>query len=149
MALYRAKAAGKDGYVLFEFEMQTAARDAIHLEMDLGDALKAEELFVLYQPMLDLETEQVVGVEALLRWCHPTRGVIAPDVFIPIAEDGGLIIAIGRWVLHQACAQTAAWHRRATPSGSPSTSRRVSSSARSSWRRCARCWPKPAWTPKR
>ena len=111
VALYRAKAAGKDGYVLFEFAMQTAAQDRIHLEMDLGDALEAEELFVVYQPMLDLETEQVVGVEALLRWRHPTRGVIAPDVFIPIAEDSGLIIAIGRWVLEQACNQAAAWRK--------------------------------------
>lgn len=117
VAQHKAKAAGRNGYVLFEFEMQTAAQDRIHLEMDLGDALKAKALFVLYQPMLDLESEQVVGVEALLRWRHPTRGVIGPDVFIPIAEDSGLILPIGRWVLEHACAQCADWHRKGNPIG--------------------------------
>jgi diguanylate cyclase (GGDEF)-like protein len=115
LALYKAKAVGKDGYVLFESAMQTAAQDRIHLEMDLADALEANQLFLAYQPMLDLKNEQVVGVEALLRWRHPTRGVIPPDAFIPIAEDSGLIIPIGRWVLEQACAQAAAWHESGYP----------------------------------
>ena len=92
--------------------MQTDAQDRIHLEMDLGDALGADQFFLVYQPMLDLESERVVGVEALLRWRHPTSGTIAPDVFIPIAEDNGLIVPIGRWVLDQACAQGAAWRRQ-------------------------------------
>jgi diguanylate cyclase (GGDEF)-like protein len=112
VALYKAKAAGRDGYVLFEMAMQTAAHDRMHLEMDLGEALGAEELFVVYQPMLSLATEQVVGVEALLRWRHATRGVIAPDEFIPIAEESGLIVAIGHWVLEEACSQGAAWRRK-------------------------------------
>jgi diguanylate cyclase (GGDEF)-like protein len=111
LALYKAKAEGKDGYAQFESAMQTAARDRIHLEMDLAKALDADELFLVYQPMLDLENERVVGVEALLRWSHPTRGVIGPDVFVPIAEENGLIVPIGRWVLEQACAQGAAWHQ--------------------------------------
>jgi diguanylate cyclase (GGDEF)-like protein len=112
LALYKAKALGKDGYVKFETAMQTAAQDRIHLEMDLGNALAADQLFLVYQPMLDLEHERVVGVEALLRWRHRSGEVIPPDAFIPIAEDSGLIVPIGRWVLEQACAQGAAWHAR-------------------------------------
>ena len=110
LALYKAKALGKDGYVKFETAMQTAAQDRIHLEMDLGNALDAKQFFLVYQPMLDLEHERVVGVEALLRWRHRSGEVIPPDAFIPIAEDSGLIVPIGRWVLDQACLQGAAWH---------------------------------------
>jgi diguanylate cyclase (GGDEF)-like protein len=109
LALYKAKAVGKDGYVLFESAMQTAAQDRMHLEMDLTNALAADEFFLAYQPMLDLTNQRVVGVEALLRWDHPTRGVVAPDEFIPLAEDSGLIVPIGRWVLEQACLQAVAW----------------------------------------
>jgi diguanylate cyclase (GGDEF)-like protein len=112
LALHKAKAAGKEGYVKFESAMQTDAQDRIHLEMDLADALGTDQFFLAYQPMLDLESERVVGVEALLRWRHPTSGTIAPDVFIPIAEDNGLIVPIGRWVLDRACAQGAAWRRK-------------------------------------
>lgn len=115
LALYKAKAVGKDGYALFEPAMQTDAQDRIHLEMDLADALQADQLFLAYQPMLDLKNERVVGVEALLRWRHPTRGVIPPDAFIPIAEDSGLIVPIGRWVLEQACLQAARWHESGYP----------------------------------
>ncbi|HEV2980269.1 MAG TPA: bifunctional diguanylate cyclase/phosphodiesterase [Solirubrobacteraceae bacterium] len=115
LAMYKAKAVGKDGYALFESAMQTAAQDRIHLEMDLAEALQADQLFLAYQPMLDLKDKRVVGVEALLRWRHPTRGVIPPDAFIPIAEDSGLIVPIGRWVLEQACLQAAAWHTNGYP----------------------------------
>jgi diguanylate cyclase (GGDEF)-like protein len=111
LALYEAKAAGKDGYAVFESAMQVEAQDQIDLESDLADALAGNQFFLAYQPILDLGTERVVGVEALLRWRHPTRGVIAPDVFIPIAEANGLIVRIGRWVLAQACAQAATWRR--------------------------------------
>ncbi len=110
LALYKAKALGKNGFARFESAMHVAAQDRIHLEMDLGEALANRELYLVYQPMLELETELVVGVEALLRWRHPRDGVIAPDAFIPIAEDSGLIIPIGRWVLEEACRQGAAWH---------------------------------------
>ena len=112
LALAKAKALGKDGYLLFESAMHTASRDRIHLEMDLAEALRADQLFMVYQPMVELEDERVVGVEALIRWRHPTRGVISPEVFVPIAEETGEILAIGRWALEQACAQTAAWHAR-------------------------------------
>lgn len=115
LALHEAKAVGKDGYVQFESSMQTAAQDRIHLEMDLGDALQTDQFFLVYQPMLDLENERVVGVEALLRWRHPTSGVITPSAFIPIAEDTGLIVPIGRWVLEQACIQGAAWREKGYP----------------------------------
>jgi diguanylate cyclase (GGDEF)-like protein len=115
LALSKAKAIGKNGYVKFESAMQTDAQDRIHLEMDLVGALELGQFFLVYQPMLDLESERVVGLEALLRWRHPVSGVIPPDVFMPIVEGSGLIVAIGRWVLEQACRQGAVWRRRGYP----------------------------------
>jgi diguanylate cyclase (GGDEF)-like protein len=115
LALHKAKEAGKNRYVMFESAMHTAAQDRIHLEMDLAQALAADQFFLVYQPMLKLDSEKVVGVEALLRWRHPTSGVIPPDGFIPVAEDSGLIVPIGRWVLQRACKQGAAWHQMGYP----------------------------------
>lgn len=115
MALYAAKTAGKNRYVVFESAMQTAVQDRLAFELDLVDALDNDQLFLAYQPIFDLSTERATGVEALLRWSHPTRGVIPPDVFIPIAEANGLIVAIGRWVLQQACQQAARWHAQGHP----------------------------------
>ena len=117
LALYQAKAAGRNRFVAFRSAMQTAARDRVELELDLVCALERGELFLMYQPIFDLRSERIVGVEALIRWQHPERGVIAPDRFIPIAEDGGLIVAIGAWVLREACRQTAAWHAGGHPLG--------------------------------
>jgi len=77
---------------------------------DLRDALANDQLYLLYQPTFDLQTQVVTGVEALIRWAHPDRGVVAPDVFIPLAEENAMIIPIGRWVLEQACQQAAVWH---------------------------------------
>jgi diguanylate cyclase (GGDEF)-like protein len=111
VALYVAKSNGKNRCVMFESDMQTAAQDRLRLEMDLADALASGELFLVYQPTFDLRSERTVGVEALLRWRHPERGLIMPDAFIPIAEDSGLIVPIGRWVLDQACHQAAKWRR--------------------------------------
>jgi len=111
LAMYQAKTMGKGGYVVFESSMQVAAQDRTELEMGLAEALDAGQFSLLYQPIVELDSQRVAAAEALLRWKHPTRGETSPDVFIPIAETSGLIIPIGRWVLAQACAQCAAWHR--------------------------------------
>ncbi len=112
IALYRAKADGRDRCVLFEEAMQSAALLLQELKSDLDSALDNNEFFLLYQPIFDLDTAHVRGVEALIRWQHPTRGVIPPNDFIPILEDSGMIVDVGRWVLNEACAQAAAWHRQ-------------------------------------
>jgi len=112
IALYRAKGAGRDQSVLFELAMQNAARERLTLKSDLESALDRDEFFLLYHPIFDLDRVQVQGVEALLRWQHPTRGTITPDVFIPVLEESGLIVEVGRWVLDEACRQASAWHGR-------------------------------------
>ena len=111
LALYAAKAAGRDRYSLFDASMQDDALGRRALETDLAGALGAGQLYLLYQPIYDLGEGCVVGVEALLRWRHPVRGIVGPDEFIPLAEDSGLIVPIGRWVLQEACRQGAAWAR--------------------------------------
>jgi diguanylate cyclase (GGDEF)-like protein len=112
IALYRAKALGKNRSALFQPEMQTAVLDRIELDADLRSALAEEQFFLLYQPVFDLDHVNVSGVEALVRWRHPIRGVVPPDHFIPMLEDSGLIVEVGRWVLMEACRQSAEWHRR-------------------------------------
>jgi diguanylate cyclase (GGDEF)-like protein len=115
LALHKAKASGKNGFALFESAMHVAAQDRIRMEQDLAGALEAGQLYLVYQPMLDLDGEHVVGAEALLRWRHPESGLIRPDVFSPIAEENGSIVALGDWVLNQACAQAAAWRAKGHP----------------------------------
>jgi diguanylate cyclase (GGDEF)-like protein len=117
MALYKAKANGKDRTAVFESSMQTAAQDRLLLEMDLRAAVDDHQFFLMYQPTFDLRSETVTGVEALLRWRHPSRGVTAPDLFIPIAEETGIIVPIGQWVLHEACHQAAIWRADGHPVG--------------------------------
>jgi diguanylate cyclase (GGDEF)-like protein len=109
LALYSAKAAGKDRYALFDASMYAGAEDRLALESDLSMALEAGQLFLVYQPVVEVATRRMVGVEALMRWRHPRRGVILPEDFIPIAEDSGLIAPIGRWVLERACRQAGEW----------------------------------------
>ena len=92
--------------------MQSAALDRLELKSDLDSALVNNEFFLLYQPIFDLNNIRIRGVEALLRWHHPTRGVISPDNFIPVLEDSGMIVDVGRWVLNEACAQAKVWHRQ-------------------------------------
>jgi diguanylate cyclase (GGDEF)-like protein len=112
IALYQAKAAGKDRSVLFVHAMRTAVTDRLELEADLRGALAAGEFFLVYQPIFNLTELSVTGVEALIRWHHPTRGIVQPDEFIPLLEETGLIVSIGRWVLDQACEQAVAWRTR-------------------------------------
>jgi diguanylate cyclase (GGDEF)-like protein len=110
LALYQAKKAGRDRYVIFEESMHVASADRIALQADLRDALAGDQFYMVYQPTFDLQTQVVTGVEALIRWAHPDRGVVPPDVFIPLAEESGMIIPIGRWVMGQACQQATQWH---------------------------------------
>jgi diguanylate cyclase (GGDEF)-like protein len=112
LALYAAKAAGKDRYALFDASMNTVAEGRLELEGELGAALREKQFFLHYQPIFDLQSQTVVGVQALIRWRHPDRGVVPPDEFIPGSEDSGLILPIGRWVLAEACSQAAMWHAR-------------------------------------
>lgn len=106
MAMYQVKAQGKNGHLAFQPHMHTDHLDRLSVENDLRNAVKEGNQFELhFQPQIDLETGKVVGVEALIRWHHPTAGLIGPDVFIPVAEETGLIITISDWVLREACAQ--------------------------------------------
>jgi diguanylate cyclase (GGDEF)-like protein len=112
VALYQAKAAGKSCARTFVDAMGAAVRDRLALDADLRSALDHGEFFLVYQPMFDLRDERVTGTEALLRWRRPDCGVVPPVAFIPALEETGLIVDVGRWVLDEACRQTAAWRRR-------------------------------------
>ena len=109
VAMYRAKASGGDGWALFDCSMHEQVVERLDLESALRGALERGELHLDYQPERDVATGRLVGVEALLRWRHPTLGTVAPDRFIPIAEDTGLILPIGAWVIEEACRQAARW----------------------------------------
>jgi diguanylate cyclase (GGDEF)-like protein len=111
IAMYRAKWDGKNRYVVFESVMQDAVQGRMELEMDLRVALERKEFFLVYQPTFDLRDMSPTGVEALIRWDSPTRGVVQPDDFIPLLEETGLIIEVGKWVLLEACHQGAAWRQ--------------------------------------
>ena len=111
IALYEAKAAGKKRSVTFSQSMKETLDEQHQLELDLHGALEANQFYLVYQPTVDLVSGRFIGVEALIRWSHPTRGVVMPDVFIPTLESSGLIVTVGTWVLEEACRQGAAWHR--------------------------------------
>ena len=111
VAMCSAKGSGKNRYQFFEPSMHTAVVDRIGLETDLRHAVAvpASEFVLHYQPLVQLDTDTVVGVEALVRWNHPRRGELQPADFITVAEETGLIVPLGRWVLHEACTQAFAW----------------------------------------
>jgi diguanylate cyclase (GGDEF)-like protein len=111
-AMYAAKQAGRGRTAWFDRSMHDAVRDAIELENDLRNAIDRDELFVVYQPLIDLADGRVTGFEALIRWRHPTRGLVRPDQFIAIAEESHLIKPIGRWILERALRQIADWRAR-------------------------------------
>jgi diguanylate cyclase (GGDEF)-like protein len=109
VALASAKAAGKDRYTLFNANMRTVIEGRAVLEAELNTALAERQFFLLYQPIYDLRTRRVAGLEAQIRWQHPSQGVLAPDAFIPLAEETGLIVPVGRFMLESACTRAAAW----------------------------------------
>ncbi|MGN6664896.1 MAG: putative bifunctional diguanylate cyclase/phosphodiesterase [Solirubrobacterales bacterium] len=112
IAMYRAKWGGKSRYLLFESGMEDEVQSRLETEMDLQGALANEEFFLVYQPTFDLNTMTPTGVEALLRWRRPGRGVIQPEEFIPLLEETKMIVDVGAWVLTEACAQAVKWQQQ-------------------------------------
>ena len=111
IAMYHAKAAGKNRHVTFKPQMQDLLHERLRLEADIGRALAQQEFFLEYQPIVDLGTKSLLGVEALVRWRHPEAGVLMPGRFIQVAEECGQIVKLGRWVLKQACLDLCSWRR--------------------------------------
>ncbi len=111
VAMYTVKHRGKRGYAIFEPRMHAAVMERVHLEADFSKALERGQFRLVYQPILELETGRLAGVEALVRWHHPERGIVPPSVFIPLAEeDSERIVPLGKWILREACRQAKVWH---------------------------------------
>ena len=109
VAMYRAKDHGGARFELFDSNMRQRMMERLKLEEDLRHALERDELELFYQPLVDLDLRRIVAVEALVRWRHPRHGIVLPGAFVPVAEESGLIVPLGRWVLNEACRQLARW----------------------------------------
>jgi len=118
LAMYASKARGHGGYLHFDPDLQQAGASRLELIAELRQAVADESFTVHYQPIFDLQSDRLVAAEALVRWEHPERGMVAPAEFVPLAEESGLIVPLGRWVLRKACLQAAAWNRE-HPQGGP------------------------------
>lgn len=114
-AMYNAKANGRNNLRFFTSDMSAQVLERITLENSLRSAMGKNELFLAYQPQMEIATGRVTGLEALLRWQHPTLGLVSPDRFIPIAENSGLIVPVGEWVLRTACCQAREWQKQGLP----------------------------------
>lgn len=112
IAMYRAKASGKARFEIFDIKMRSHAFSRLEIEQDLRSALENGEFQLYYQPILSMRSNELVSLEALIRWVHPTRGLLLPGEFLPIAEESGLILPIEKWVLHEACSQLRQWHEK-------------------------------------
>lgn len=115
LAMYHAKSQGRNTFRFYTREMNSQVAERLQLENRLRHALEQNELFLLFQPQYDINSHALIGCEALVRWQHPTDGLIMPSRFIPIAEDSGLIVQLGRWVMHEACQQMARWQAQGLP----------------------------------
>jgi len=113
-AMYQAKSGGRDHARMFTTQMQEQQLQQLHLESDLRHAIERQELVLYYQPRIDAQSSRLNGVESLIRWQHPQHGLITPDSFIPAAEESGLIVSIGAWVIREACRQQLAWREAGT-----------------------------------
>jgi diguanylate cyclase (GGDEF)-like protein/PAS domain S-box-containing protein len=114
-AMYRAKEIGRDNFQFYTPELNAKVHEKLALQEELRTAIANSEFFLLYQPQVDLRTGSVFAVEALIRWRHPSLGIVSPDKFVPVAEETGLIVTIGDWVLHEACRQNKAWQIAGMP----------------------------------
>lgn len=126
LAMYMAKTGGKHRAVVFEPSMHEAVANRVEIEQDLRHALERGEIVLNFQPIVALDTGLIAGLEALVRWNHPTRGLVPPGEFIPIAEQSGLILELGRWILNEACQQCVAWERANYTTGSVSVTVNIS-----------------------
>jgi EAL domain-containing protein (putative c-di-GMP-specific phosphodiesterase class I) len=113
--MYRAKEQGKNNYKLYNSRMNAQASKRMELEHEMRKALEREEFVLYYQPQISSSTGQIIGMEALIRWQHPERGLLSPFHFIPLAEETGLIIPLGEWVMRTACRQNKAWQDAGLP----------------------------------
>ena len=112
VAIHHAKESGSNNYRFYESKMNAESLYRLNLESSLRKALEREEFFLLYQPQIDLDTHEIIGFEALLRWAHPELGIVSPIEFIPLLEETGMIQQVGRWVLRQACRACMLWHKQ-------------------------------------